>query len=43
MSRGLTEKDAMKLLVRAKFNTILEGITKNDVKELVSNAIDSKL
>ena len=43
MSRGLSEKDAMKLLVRAKFNKIIEGITNSDTRELVINTIESKL
>ena len=43
MSRGLSEKDAMKLLVRAKFNKIIENITNNDIKELIINAIENKL
>ena len=30
MSRGFTKKEAMKLIVRAKFNKILETISKED-------------
>ncbi|MBR6253281.1 MAG: SufD family Fe-S cluster assembly protein [Clostridia bacterium] len=43
MSRGLTEKDAMKLLVRARFNKILESISNTDTKELVLAEIENKL
>jgi len=43
MSRGLTEKDAMKLLVRARFNKIIEGISNTDIKELITNEIENKL
>ena len=43
MSRGLTEKDAMKLLVRARFNSIIEKISNKEIEEVVTNAIDKKL
>ena len=43
MTRGFSEKDAMKLLVRAKFNTILDGIQNKEIQDLVVNAIDNKL
>ncbi len=43
MSRGISEKDAMKLLVRAKFNSIIDSFTNNEIKELIISAIDSKL
>ena len=43
MSRGLSYKDAMKLLIKAKFNRILESIKNEDLKILVLNEIDKKL
>ncbi len=43
MSRGFSEKDAMKLLVRARFNKILEGISNKEIKELVLSMIENKL
>ena len=43
MSRGFSERDAMKLLVRARFNKILEGIKDADIKNLILSAIESKL
>jgi len=43
MSRGFSEKDAMKLLVRAKFNKILESINNADIKEMILNEIENKL
>ena len=43
MSRGFSERDAMKLLVRARFNKILEGIRDADIKNLILSAIESKL
>lgn len=43
MSRGFTKKEAMKLLIRARFNKILEGIKKEELKEKISNEIDKRL
>ena len=43
MSRGFDYKEAMKLLIKAKFNSILENIKNEDVKSLVLNEIDKKL
>ena len=43
MTRGFSEKDAMRLLVRAKFNNFLEKIDNDDIKKLVLSAIESKL
>lgn len=43
MSRGLSEKDAMKLIVKAKFNKILETIKDEDLKQKIVEEIDKKL
>ena len=43
MSRGLSEKDAMKLIVKAKFNKILETIKDEKLKELIDIEIDKRL
>ncbi|MBR0427571.1 MAG: SufD family Fe-S cluster assembly protein [Clostridia bacterium] len=43
MSRGLSEKDAMKLVVKAKFNKILETIKDEDLKEEIVEEIDKRL
>ena len=43
MSRGFSEKDAMKLLVRAKFNSILETIKDKGIKEFILKEIDERL
>jgi Fe-S cluster assembly scaffold protein SufB len=43
MSRGFTEKDAMKLLVRARFNKILEELDNSEVSDLVNYLIETKL
>ena len=43
MTRGFTKKKAEKLLVRAKFNSILEKITNNKIKQEISYEIDQKL
>ena len=43
MSRGFELKEAMKLLVRAKFNKILENIKDEELKEQILNEIDKRL
>ena len=43
MSRGFELKEAMKLLVRAKFNKILENINDEELKEQILNEIDKRL
>ncbi len=43
MSRGFEYKDAMKLMVRAKFNKILENIKNEELKEQILNEIDKRL
>lgn len=43
MSRGFDFKEAMKLMVRAKFNKILEDIKQEDLKNEVLDEINEKL
>ncbi|MBO4815436.1 MAG: SufD family Fe-S cluster assembly protein [Clostridia bacterium] len=43
MSRGLSEKEAMKLMVRAKFNSILESIKNEELKNEILYYIENKL
>ena len=43
MSRGFELKEAMKLMVRARFNKILENIEKEDLKEEILQEIDERL
>lgn len=43
MSRGFELKEAMKLIVRAKFNKILENIKNEELKEIILKEIDSRL
>lgn len=43
MSRGFELKEAMKLMVRAKFNKILENIENEDLKEEILQEIDERL
>ena len=43
MSRGFEYKDAMKLMVRAKFNKILENIKDEELKEEILQEIDKRL
>ena len=43
MSRGFTEKEAMKLMVRAKFNSILENIKNEELKNEIIEQIDLRL
>ena len=43
MSRGISYKDAMKLIVKAKFNKILETIKDEDLKQEIIEEIDKRL
>lgn len=43
MSRGFGLKEAMKLMVRARFNKILENIENQDLKEEILQEIDKRL
>lgn len=43
MSRGISEKDAMKLIVKSKFNKIIETIKDEELKEEVLKEIDNRL
>lgn len=43
MSRGFELKEAMKLMVRAKFNKILENIKDEELKEQILEEIDERL
>ena len=43
MSRGFELKEAMKLMVRAKFNKILENIKDEELKEQMLKEIDNRL
>ena len=43
MSRGFTYKEAMKLMVRARFNEILENIKNEELKEEILEEIDKRL
>ena len=42
-SRGFELKEAMKLMVIAKFNKILENITNEDLKQEILNQIDTRI
>lgn len=43
MSRGFEKKEAMKLMVRARFNKIIEGIENEELKEQILQKIDERL
>lgn len=43
MSRGIEYKEAIKLLVRANFNKILENVENNELKEQILEEIDKRL
>ena len=43
MSRGFELKEAMKLMVRAKFNKILENIKNEDLRQEILKEIDNRL
>ena len=43
MSRGFNKKEAMKLIVRAKFNNILEKLEDESLRKEILDEIDRKL
>jgi len=43
MSRGFDIKEAQKLMVRAKFNKVLDMIKDEELKELILEEIDKRL
>ena len=43
MSRGFSLKDAMKLIVRARFNKIMEEIKNEEIKNEILEEIDKRL
>ena len=43
ISRGLSEKDAMKLIVKAKFNKILKTIKDEELKQEIVEKIYKRL
>ncbi len=43
MSRGFDLKDALKLMVKAKFNNILKEIKKDELREEIINEIENRL
>lgn len=40
LSRGFTRKEAEKLLVKARFNNILEGVKNDNIRNMIINKID---
>ncbi|MBR1377458.1 MAG: SufD family Fe-S cluster assembly protein [Bacilli bacterium] len=43
MSRGITESEAKKLIIKSSFDEIINRITNEEIKEEVTNIIDSKI
>ena len=43
MSRGIDSKDAVKLLVRSKFNSVIDKIENDKIKKIVLEEIDRRL
>ena len=43
MSRGFNEKEAIKLLVRAKFNNIIQNIKNQELRDEILEKIDNIL
>ena len=43
MSRGFSENEAIKLIVRARFNKIIERIKDEEIKENILLQIDERL
>ena len=43
MSRGISEKEAIKLIINANFNNIISSISDDNIKEEIKNIINKKL
>ena len=43
MSKGISEKEAKKLIINANFNDIINEITNEEIRQLVTEVIDNKL
>lgn len=43
MSRGFTQKEANKLIVRAKFNKIIENIENEELKCQIAKELEERL
>ena len=43
MSRGLSEKEAIKLIINANFNSIISNIDNDEIKDEIIDVIDKKL
>ena len=43
MSRGLSYKEAMKLIVKTKFSKILDSIELDELREEINSEIDRRL
>ena len=43
MSRGISYKEAIKLIVRANFNKIIERINDDELQEIILQEIDRRL
>ena len=43
MSRGLSYKEAIRLIVKAKFNQIIQTIKDEELKEEILNEIDRRI
>ena len=43
MSRGFSYNETMKLIVKAKFNNIIDTIKEEDIRNLIIDEIDKKL
>ena len=43
MSRGIDEKNAKRLIINANYNTVIDKIPDEDIKEMIRNKINEKL
>ena len=43
MSRGISEKEAMKLIVKAKFNNIINNINDEELRQIILDEIDKRI
>ena len=43
MTRGISEKEAKKMIVKAKFNSVIQGIKEETVQNLILEEVDRRL
>ena len=43
MSRGLSEQESKRLIIKANFNSIINSLIDDDIKQEILNIVDKKI